>query len=170
MSAGRFIFKDKKVHIRAVERSMKESGTEERALIIHPGAVVILAITEENNVVFIRNNRYTIERSLLELPAGTLEPPEPPLDCAARELREENGYVAKHLEPLCQFFSAPGFCTEEMFAFVARDLTFVGQELQDDEEIDVTLIPLVEAEQMMKDGRIHDAKTLAALVTFFLRR
>ncbi|HSW46678.1 MAG TPA: NUDIX hydrolase, partial [Phycisphaerae bacterium] len=87
-------------------------GQVAREMVVHPGAVTILPLLSAEEVVLIHNTRFTVGRELLELPAGTLDPPESPIDCAARELEEETGYVAGRLEPLCEFYTTPGFTDE----------------------------------------------------------
>ena len=169
MTAGRQVFKDHKMEVWAVTEQLDDHTTREKTHVVHPGAAVILAITQANQIVLIRNRRDAINQSLLELPAGTLEPPEPPITCAARELREETGYEAAVISPLTTFYTTPGFCTEEMHAFTARDLTFVGQDLAAGEDIEVTLVPLPEVKAMMRSGTLRDGKTLATLGVYFMQ-
>ena len=109
-------------------------------------------------------------RELLELPAGTLGPPEPPIQCAARELEEETGYVAGHLEPLCEFYTSPGFTNERMSVFVATDLRATAQRLEPTEQIRVEIMSLEDALAATTDGRIIDGKTIAALHVYHYRR
>jgi ADP-ribose pyrophosphatase len=135
-----------------------------RPVIVHPGSVVILPWLEDGRVVLIRNERVSVGRALLELPAGTREPREDPLACAARELREETGYKARELAPLTGFFLAPGSSDERMAAFVARGLVSVGQRLEDDERITVVPTPWDACLAMARDGLIEDAKSLAVLL------
>jgi ADP-ribose pyrophosphatase len=168
--SGRVVFQGRKVELRLVDLPLAHGGTAQRELVIHPGAVVILALTDAEEVVMIRNVRFAVGQELWELPAGTLEPSEPPQECAFRELREETGYQAERLEPLGRFYSSPGFCTELLYAFVARGLNNVGQDLEADERIRVEVLPLQRVRQMMLDGEIVDSKTLAALGLYLLKR
>jgi ADP-ribose pyrophosphatase len=141
----------------------RDGGTLERDVVVHSGAVVLLPILDDGRIVLIRNHRFAIDETLWELPAGTLEPPEPAIDCAARELREETGYAADSLEPLGRFYSAPGFCTELLHAFVATGLTAVGQDLEPTEHIAVHPVSREELDRLLGEGAIVDAKTLATL-------
>jgi len=141
-----------------------------RDVVVHPGAVTILPVLQDGRIVLIRNYRFATQRQLLELPAGTLEPDEPPEQCALRELEEETGYRAGRIEPLCEFYTTPGICTERMWVFLATDLTRTQQNLQGHEEIDVAIIDAHEARRMLRDGEIEDGKTIAALGTYFLRQ
>lgn len=135
-----------------------------RERITHPGAVVVLPLTDDGRVVMIRNHRFVVGKTLWELCAGTLEPPELPEACARRELIEETGYEAGRVEALCQFYTTPGMTDELMHAFVARDLVHVGQRLEATEKIEVELIALADVLQMVRDGRIVDGKSIATLL------
>ena len=130
---------------------------------MHPGAVLILPLLSPTQVVMIRNYRFCVGAELLELPAGTLEPPELPAACAARELEEEAGYRAGRIDALCEFFTSPGFTDERMHVFVATDLTPTGQRLDATEQIRVLTMDLPDALAATADGRIVDGKTIAAL-------
>lgn len=141
----------------------------ERDVVVHPGAVVILPILDDGRIVMIRNERPAVEARLWELPAGTREPGEAPIETAGRELAEETGYQAGRLEPLAEFYTSPGILTERMFAFLARELTPVGQKLDEGERIDVAPVAASAVRRMMLDGTLADAKSLAALGVYFSR-
>ena len=135
-----------------------------REVVVHPGAVLILPMLDAETVLLIRNYRYAVGRTLLELPAGTLEKGELPLDCAGRELQEETGYLAGKLAPLCTFYTSPGVMSEQMFAFVATDLEPTEQALEEGEDIEVLPTKFADAVRMIREGRIVDGKTVAALL------
>ena len=139
-----------------------------RDVVVHPGAVVILPILDERRIVMIRNYRYTLESELWELPAGTLEPNEEPIDTARRELEEETGYRAGRMHPLMEFFTSPGFLTERMHAFVATDLTVVGQRLQGAEQIVSEVVEVTEVRDRLLRGEFVDGKTIAVLGRYLL--
>jgi ADP-ribose pyrophosphatase len=107
-----------------------------------------------------------VGETLWELPAGTLEPKEHPQETAARELIEEIGYEAGQLEFLTTFYTTPGFSNERMFAYVGKDLKFVGQDLDETEKITVEKRSWNEVLKMMANGEIHDGKTLTTLLFF----
>lgn len=135
-----------------------------RDVIEHRGAAVILPVLDDGRVVLIRNVRHTVGKVLWELPAGTLEAGEAPSACAAREVEEETGYRAGTLVPLTDFFASPGILNERMHGFLATDLEQSAQSLDHDEEIEVFPIPQWQVRDMIKDGHIEDAKTIALLL------
>jgi len=129
----------------------------------HPGAVAIAAL-QDGKIALIRQFRPSIEKQIWEVPAGTLEPGEDPADCALRELAEETGYRAKEVAHLLSFYVAPGYSTEFLHLFLARELTPGEQSFDEAESIDeVAWFSLKEAQQMIDDGRIVDAKTIIAV-------
>lgn len=142
----------------------REGGVQAREVVVHPGSVVILPLLDDGRIVMIRNTRFSVQRTLWELPAGTRDPNEPVLECAARELAEETGYSAKKLTPLLSFYPAPGISNERMHAFVASELTLGQQELDETEQIDVVLLAPAEVLRMLKEGLIEDAKSIAVLL------
>ncbi len=149
----------------------REGRPREHDIIIHPGAVVVLPLLSDDELIMIRNFRPALDRELWELPAGTLDVPgEPPGEAAARELEEETGYRAAVMEPLCEFHTSPGVMTELIRAFVARDLTETEQRLDPTEQITVETLDLREALSMVGDGRITDAKTMICLMRWDTQR
>jgi len=152
-----------------IERLRPTSQTGQpliRDIIRHPGAVVVLPILDDGRVVLIRNSRIAVDRQLLELPAGTLEPNEPPIECARRELIEETGYRCDKIEPLTEFFSSPGMLDERMYVFLATGLTEGEMALEEGEEIEVEIFTLAETLDMIKDGTIEDGKTVASILYY----
>jgi len=135
-----------------------------KQVVAHPGAVVILPFVDRRNIVMIKNRRFAVDDTLWELPAGTLEPDEIPRDCAARELAEETGYEAATITKLTDFYTSPGICTEMMYAFVAGQLSHVGQHLDGGEQITVEVVPLDRTMQMVETGQVRDGKTIATLL------
>jgi len=136
----------------------------QRDVVDHPGAVVIAPLLDDGDLLFVRQYRYAAGEVLIEFPAGTLEPGEAPAETAARELREECGLQAGRLEPLGAFYSAPGFCTELLHAFAARELTPAPLEPDADEQIETVRMSLSQALDLAAGGGLRDAKTLAVLL------
>src|SRR5262245_29152541 len=149
-----------------VERVMLPNGTAiDLELMHHKGAAAVVAADDERRVVLIRQYRHAAGRYLWELPAGGLHPPgEPPVECAARELREEAGLRADRLRELGCMFTSPGFCDERIWLFLAEGLHETATAHDPDEVItDIRRVPLREALGMVIDGTITDGKTIAGL-------
>ncbi len=158
------VFEGQRFRVVAMELTCRQGGTGCREVVMPANAVVIVPMLDPETVVMIRNKRFAIGQTLWELPAGTLESGEAPQDGAARELLEETGYEATELTPLIEFYPSPGFCTELMTMFRATGLTFHGQNLDDTEQLTVELVPLDDAVQMVRDNRVRDGKTIAAML------
>ncbi len=148
-----------------------ENGSESsREIVKHPGAVAILPIDKDGNLVLIKQWRIASGEILLEIPAGTLEPSEPPKECAIRELQEEIGFKPRSLTPLGGFFTAPGFCNEFIHLFLAEDLEVSHLKAEDTDGIDIVVVSLEEAQALALNGKIRDGKTLSALLLYQLWR
>jgi ADP-ribose pyrophosphatase len=150
------------------DRLLNPDGQEvTRDVVEHPGAVTIVARPAPDEVLLIRQYRHATGEELIELPAGTREPGEEPIATARRELEEETGWVAGRIEPLAEFYTAPGFTDERMFLFDASELTEKEQQLEADEFITVVRVHRDDALAMIRDGRIADAKTIVGLLMVF---
>ena len=136
-----------------------------REIVEHRGAVVIVPLSDQGEVVLVRQYRKAVENVTWELPAGTLEEGEEPLACAVRELKEETGLGAREWRRVVDFYSSPGFCTEKMHLFWAIGLDQGKQDLDADEQITCRRLPLVQAMEMARRGEIADAKSLVGLFT-----
>ncbi len=140
-------------------------GRETKLEIVeHGGSVVIIAVDDDRNLLFVRQYRHAAGEDLLELPAGTRDDDEPFEQCAAREIREEVGMEAGKLEKVGEFYLAPGYSTEFMVVFLATKLKHNPLQADDDEFLQVEKIPLKKAIQMAESGDMPDAKSLAALL------
>jgi len=133
-------------------------------IIEHGGSVIIVPVDKNGNLLFVRQYRHAAGMDLLELPAGTLEEGEYPAECAAREIREETGFAADKIEKIGDFYLAPGYSTEFMHVYLARELRYDPLEADADEFLSVETIPFAEAIQMAERGEMPDAKSLAALL------
>jgi len=169
-SMKEILLKATKFTVERREFDHPQVGPVWRELVVHPGAVLILPLLSPEKVILIHNYRFAVAAELLELPAGTLEPSERPIDCAARELEEETGYAPGHIEPLCEFYTSPGFTDERMYVFLATHLTATAQQLDSTEQIRVAIMDLADAVEATVDGRIVDGKTMAALQLYHYRQ
>lgn len=147
-------------------QSLPDGGEVVREIVRHPGAVLIVPVLPNGDLVMIRNYRIAPDERLWEFPAGKLEPDEEPRDAALRELKEETGYEAGRIRAMCEFFTSPGFADELMRVFVAENLRQNEQRLEPGEDIEVEVITHEEAISMALDGRMRDGKTIAALLAW----
>lgn len=132
-------------------------------VIQHSGAVAILPLNEEGQIIFVRQYRHAVRQQLLELPAGTLEEGEDPLVCAQRELREEVGMASAEMVKLGKALLAPGYSSELMHLYLARDLSASPLPPDDDEILEPVFIQIDRAFEMLSNGEIEDAKTQLGL-------
>jgi ADP-ribose pyrophosphatase len=151
-------------------RQMADGSVHTHEIIKHPGSVVILPLISPDQVCLIRNYRVAVSETLWELPAGTLEQGEDPGQCAHRELIEETGYSAGHIEKLCEFFVSPGILHERMHLYLATDLQAGPAAPESGEEIQTHVVNLDEALRMIETGQLHDAKSLIGLLLYDRRR
>jgi ADP-ribose pyrophosphatase len=140
--------------------------TRKRSVIRHPGAVAIIPMVDADHVCLIQNYRVSVEQTLLEIPAGTLEGSATPLETARRELKEETGYQAATIKQIAWFYLSPGILDEKMTVFVAQGLTTGEAEREMGEEIENHVVPWDEAIHLIFSGQITDAKTIAALLMY----
>ncbi|MUL79082.1 NUDIX hydrolase [Mycolicibacterium sp. CBMA 226] len=153
--------------LRADEVAMPGGGSARREVVEHYGAVAIVALDEDDNLVLVYQYRHPIGRRLWELPAGLLDMgDEPPHRTAARELEEETGLAAEHWQPLIDVDSTPGFSDESVRIFLATGLTEIGRPHAHDEEADLVVkrVPLADAVQMVFDGEIVNALAVAGIL------
>jgi ADP-ribose pyrophosphatase len=135
-----------------------------REYIRHPGAVAIVALFDDGRVLLERQHRYALRRDFIEIPAGKLDPGEAHLDTAKRELLEETGYVAAEWRRLCLLHPCIGYSDEGIELWLARKLELRERKLDHGEFLETLVLPFDEAVQMVRDGRITDAKTVAGLL------
>ena len=144
--------------------TVEQWGEHEREIVEHPGAVAVVAVDDEGMVALVRQRREAARKELLELPAGTLEEGENPLDSARRELAEETGLTGGTWRELAAFYTTPGFCRERMHLFVAEGVAHGPASPEADEQLELVRWPVRDIA-----GRLHeleDAKTLAGLLLY----
>ncbi|RWZ60195.1 NUDIX hydrolase [Halobacillus fulvus] len=165
------IFKGKILELNIDSVTLPDGNTSKRELIKHPGAVAVVAITDDNKLVCVEQYRKPMEKSMVEIPAGKLEPNEKPETCALRELEEETGYTTDHLQWITSFYTSPGFADEIVHLYYTDQLKTLAEtpEGDVDEFVELMELTLEEAEQLEKEERIHDAKTAYALLYWKLR-
>ncbi|AXH98818.1 NUDIX hydrolase [Sporosarcina sp. PTS2304] len=159
------IFTGKVISMQVDEVELPDGKIAKRELVKHPGAVAIIALTDDGKLVLVEQFRKPLERTMLEIPAGKIEPGEKPELTAIRELEEETGYRANSFTYLQTFSTSPGFADEIIHLYVATDLVKVDQPAVGDEDefIEVLEVSTEEADELIANERIYDAKTVVAV-------
>ncbi|MBQ8337649.1 MAG: NUDIX hydrolase, partial [Oscillospiraceae bacterium] len=143
---------------------LENGETALREVVYHNGGVCVLPLTDSGEVIFVKQFRYPYKEEVLELPAGKLNLGEDPFESAVRELKEETGAEAKKYTPLGRLYPSPGYCGEIITMYLAEELSFGEQNLDEDEFLDTVKIPFEKAVEMVLAGEIPDAKTQTALL------
>ncbi|MEM3023081.1 MAG: NUDIX hydrolase [Candidatus Bathyarchaeia archaeon] len=157
------VYKGRILELKVFDVKLPNGREARREIVEHPGAVAMVPLLDGGRVALVMQFRLAAGRELLEIPAGTLRRGEDPVECAKRELIEETGYEAGSLEPLAEFFLAPGYSTELMRLYLARDLRRIGQRPDVDEQIRVVEMDVADAWGLVERGGIRDAKTIVGL-------
>lgn len=146
--------------VRSLEVELPNGRRSGRDVVRHPGAAAVVALTETGKIVLVRQYRTAIDRVTVEIPAGKLDPGEDPLECAKRELHEETGFRAGRIRRLTSIVTTCGFCDEIIHIYLATHLEFDAPDPDDDEFVNVDVVPLSELIDAVLDGKIEDAKTV----------
>ncbi len=164
--SGETIYEGKIISLRVEEVELPDGKHAKRELIQHPGAVAIITITSEGKLVLVEQYRKALERSLIEIPAGKIDPGEAPEITAVRELEEETGYGANEFTYIQSFATSPGFADEIIHLYLARDLYKIEHPAVGDEDEFIGLLEVTidEAQEMVASGKIFDAKTAFAVL------
>jgi ADP-ribose pyrophosphatase len=158
------VFEGRTVTLKVHDVRLDNGRESKREIVEHRGAVAMVPLTEDGNVLMIEQFRLATGRIMLELPAGTLDHGESPLSAAERELEEEVGMRAGAMQELGAFFVSPGWCTEKITVYLATDLVASTQNLDEDEVVAVVALPLEEALSRATNGQIQDAKSITGLL------
>lgn len=157
------IYEGNVLNLRVDEVKVENGRITRREVVEHRGAAAIVPILDDGDVILVRQYRYSIQSDLLEIPAGTLQADEEPSDCARRELEEETGYRCGEIVKLLECFVAPGYSTEKIHVFLARNLTKTQTRMDEDEIINVERVKFSEAIGRIRAGQIQDAKSIVGL-------
>ncbi|WP_042271903.1 NUDIX hydrolase [[Clostridium] dakarense] len=160
------IYTGKVISLKVDTVEIEKKGYQKREIVEHGGAVAIVAINDNNEVILVKQFRKAIEKVIWEIPAGKLEIGENPKDCAIRELKEETGYSADNMKLIHKFYTSAGFSNQKVYIFLATGLTAGDNNFDDDEDLEVHKIDLEEAYNMISRNEIEDAKTSIGLLLF----
>jgi ADP-ribose pyrophosphatase len=158
------IFKGKILSLYFDKVKLPNGKIATREKVTHPGAVAVVSINKEGEVILIRQYRYPIDRDLIEIPAGKLDSGEPPLECAKRELKEETGISGENFIHLTTIYTSPGFSDEKMDIYLITDFRMEENNPDHDEFLHILKIDLDECLKMIEDGRINDAKSIIGIL------
>lgn len=159
-----YIYNGKIINVRCDDAQLPNGKPCIREVVEHPGGVCIAAVTDNGELLFVRQFRYPYMEVILELPAGKLEKGEDPFESGKRELEEETGCVAGEYRDLGKFYPSPGYCGEIIHLYAAKNLTFTQQNLDEDEFLNVEKIPIEKAVGMILNNEMRDGKTQAAVL------
>lgn len=164
------IFEGRRINLR-VDRVVLPSGRETtREIAAYPNSVGIVPLDGKKNVILVRQYRHAVVKTLLEIPAGGMEYGESPQQSAQRELEEETGYTADHMEQIGGIYAAPGYSTEYLHLYLATGLRPGPSRNDEDEDIEVVPVPLSDIPRMIRSGELCDGKSVVGLLTLLLHR
>ncbi len=158
------IYEGKIINLKLDTVELPDQKYTKREIVEHPGAVAIVPITADNELVLVKQFRKAIEEAIIEIPAGKLEHGEDPASCAVRELKEETGFTAEKIQYVFQFYTSPGFSNEKMHLFVATGLAEGTAEPENDEYIEIIKIKLDNLLNMINNGEITDSKSIIGIL------
>lgn len=164
--SSRDIFKGHAVRLH-VDTIKNRAGRETtREIVEHAPAVAVVAVDAGNNVLMVKQYREAVQQILREIPAGGIEPGEDPVAAVKREMQEETGFLPNTVVKLCSFYAAPGYCTELMHVYLATDLVPGRLYAEDTDEIVLEKVPVKYLPDLLRSGKLIDAKTIAGLYAF----
>ncbi len=157
------VYSGKLLHVHRDEVRLPDGNSSVREYIRHPGAVVVIPITDSGELILERQHRYPLGRDFIEVPAGKIDPGEQTLACAQRELLEETGYRAHEWRYITTVYPCIGYADEQLVYYLAKGLEFEGHQRDADEFLEIFTLPLDQALAMVKTGEICEVKTVIAL-------
>lgn len=160
------VYEGRIINVRVDTVELPDKKYSKREIVEHPGAVGIVPITSNKEIVLVKQFRKPVEDVLLEIPAGKIESEEEPAICAVRELEEETGFKTDNIQQLLKFYTTPGFSNEIIYIYIAEDLKEGTINPDEDENIETIKIPIEEALEKIKSGEIEDAKTIVGILSY----
>jgi ADP-ribose pyrophosphatase len=164
--SSEMIYKGRALNLRVDSVELPDGSKTKRTIVEHPDCIAVVALDNEQNILLVRQFRKTIEKELLEIPAGGIDPGEDAETAVKREMQEETGYLPQKLVKLGGFYSTPGYCTEYLHAYLATDLVPGKLVAEDTEGIELVRVPVAELPALLASGKLTDAKSIAGLYMF----
>ena len=164
--SSQLIYDGRAVKLRIDTVQMANGRETTREIVEHSDCIAIVALDADDNILLVKQFRKPVEKELLEIPAGGIDPGEDPETAVRRELREETGYLPQRVERLGGFYSAPGYCSEYLYLYLATDLVPSQLFAEDTEEISLVRVPITQIPGLVTSGRLSDAKSIAGLLTY----
>lgn len=168
--SSQLIYDGRAVKLRVDTVRMPGGRETSREIVEHGACVAIIAVDADDNVLLVNQFRKPVEKELLEIPAGGIEPGEEAVATVRRELREETGYLPRKVERLGGFYSTPGYCSEYLYLYLASDLVPSSLDAEDTEDIELVRVPISQIPGLVTSGSICDAKSIAGLLIFLKYR
>ncbi len=168
--SSQLVYDGRAVKLRVDTVRMPGGRETSREIVEHSACVAIIAVDADDNVLLVNQFRKPVEKELLEIPAGGIEPGEDAVATVRRELREETGYLPRKVERLGGFYSTPGYCTEYLYLYLASDLVPSSLNAEDTESIELVRVPISRISGLITSGSICDAKSIAGLLIFLKYR
>lgn len=164
--SSRKVFEGRALKLRVDSVKLPGGRKTTREIVEHENCVAIVALDDADNILLVKQFRKPVEKELLEIPAGGIDPGETPEDAVRREMREETGFLPQKVAKLGGFYSSPGFCTEYLHLYLATDLVSSPLQAEDSESITLMRVPLNQITGLIASGAICDAKSIAGLLAF----
>ena len=168
--SSQLIFSGRAVRLRVDTVQMPSGRQTTREVVEHSDCVGIVAIDDDDNVLLVKQYRQAIDKELLEIPAGGIDPGEDAEAAVRREMREETGFLPRRVARLGGFYSSPGFCTEYLHLYLALDLVSSPLHAEDTEIIKLVRVPASQIPELLSSGQICDAKSIVGLLTYLQYR
>jgi len=168
--SSRRIYQGRAVNLRVDTVRLASGRQTTREVVEHEECVAVVAVDDKDNVLLVKQYRQPVEKELLEIVAGGIDPGETAEDCVRREMREETGFLPQKVAKLGGFYSAPGYSTEYLYLYLATDLVSSPLQAEDTESISLVRVPLKEITELIASGAIVDAKSIAGLLVFLDHR
>ena len=164
--SSKVVYSGRVVRLRVDDIKLPDGRQTSREVVEHGDCVAVIPLDADGNVLLVRQFRKPVEKDLLEIPAGCIDPGEEPVATVRREMREETGYLPRKIEKLGGFYASPGYCTEYLHLYLATDLVPDRLQAEDTDSIELVRVPLSRIAGLVASGDICDAKSIAGLLLY----